>query len=118
MKEKTHASILVWEIPWTEDPGGLEFIGSQRVEHNWETEHEHKTETEHETFMIWKKINLFGWIHLVATKCPNIIAITISEHSFPSRYWTSQECQNFKLQFKVYVELFYQKLHVSQANFE
>jgi len=24
-------SILVWEIPWTEEPGGLQFIGSQRV---------------------------------------------------------------------------------------
>ena len=28
-------SILVWRIPWTEEPGGLEFIGSQRVRHDW-----------------------------------------------------------------------------------
>ena len=27
----THSSILVWEIPWTEKPGGLQSIGSQRV---------------------------------------------------------------------------------------
>ena len=27
----THSSILVWEIPWTEDPGGLQSMGSQRV---------------------------------------------------------------------------------------
>ena len=27
----THFSILAWEIPWTEEPGGLQFIGSQRV---------------------------------------------------------------------------------------
>ena len=26
----TRASILAWEIPWTEDPGGLQFIGSQK----------------------------------------------------------------------------------------
>ena len=27
----THSSILAWEIPWTEEPGGLQFLGSQRV---------------------------------------------------------------------------------------
>ena len=27
----THSSILAWEIPWTEEPGKLQFIGSQRV---------------------------------------------------------------------------------------
>ena len=27
----THSSILVWRIPWTEEPGGLQSIGSQRV---------------------------------------------------------------------------------------
>ena len=30
----THASILAWRIPWTEEPGRLQSIGSQRVEHN------------------------------------------------------------------------------------
>ena len=30
----THSSILVWEIPWTEEPGRLQSIGSQRVEHD------------------------------------------------------------------------------------
>ena len=30
----THSSILAWEIPWTEEPGGLQFMGSQRVGHN------------------------------------------------------------------------------------
>ena len=30
----TNSSILAWEIPWTEDPGGLQSIGSQRVKHN------------------------------------------------------------------------------------
>ena len=29
----THSSILAWRIPWTEEPGGLESIGSQRVRH-------------------------------------------------------------------------------------
>ena len=30
----THYSILAWRIPWTEEPGGLRSVGSQRVEHN------------------------------------------------------------------------------------
>ena len=30
----THSSVLAWRIPWTEEPGGLQFIGSQRVRHN------------------------------------------------------------------------------------
>ena len=25
----THSSVLSWEIPWTEEPGGLQFVGSQ-----------------------------------------------------------------------------------------
>ena len=30
----TYSSILSWEIPWTEEPGKLQSMGSQRVEHN------------------------------------------------------------------------------------
>ena len=29
----THSSVLAWRIPWTEEPGGLQSIGSQRVRH-------------------------------------------------------------------------------------
>ena len=31
---RTHSSILVWRIPWTEEPGGLQSIGSHRVRHD------------------------------------------------------------------------------------
>ena len=30
----THPSILAWRVPWTEEPGGLQAMGSQRVEHD------------------------------------------------------------------------------------
>ena len=33
----TYSSILAWRIPWTEEPGGLEPMGSQRVGHDWAT---------------------------------------------------------------------------------
>ena len=31
----THSSILAWRISWTEEPGGLQSIGLQRLEHHW-----------------------------------------------------------------------------------
>ena len=30
----THSSILAWEIPWTKEPGGLQFMGSLEVRHD------------------------------------------------------------------------------------
>ena len=30
----THSSMLAWEIPWTEKPGGLQSVGLQRVGHS------------------------------------------------------------------------------------
>ena len=33
----THSSILAWKTPWTEEPGRLQSIGSQRVGHDWTT---------------------------------------------------------------------------------
>ena len=41
----TLSSILIWEIPWTEEPGGLQTMRSQRVEHDLVTEHAHKPNT-------------------------------------------------------------------------
>ena len=37
----THSSILAWEIPWTEEPGGLQSTGSQRVRHDRATKTQH-----------------------------------------------------------------------------
>ena len=34
-----HSSIPAWRIPWTEEPGGLPFMGSQRVRHDWVSKH-------------------------------------------------------------------------------
>ena len=35
----THSSILAWRVPWTEESGGLQLMGSQRVGHDLVTEH-------------------------------------------------------------------------------
>ena len=39
-----HSSVLVWEIPWTEELGGLQSMVSQRVRHSWATK-SHKPQT-------------------------------------------------------------------------
>ena len=37
----THSSTLAWKIPWTEEPGGLQSRGLQRVRHDWACKHAH-----------------------------------------------------------------------------
>ena len=37
----THSTILAWEIPWTEESGGLQFMGLQEVVHNLVTTQQH-----------------------------------------------------------------------------
>ena len=44
----THSSTLAWKIPWTEDPGRLPSMGSQRVRHNL-------TSLSLFTFMHWRR---------------------------------------------------------------
>ena len=45
----THSSALAWKIPWMEEPGGLQSIGSLRVGHNW------MTSLSLFTFMHWRR---------------------------------------------------------------
>ena len=40
----THSSILAWEIPWTEEPGGLQSMESKRVAHTWDLDTHSKWE--------------------------------------------------------------------------
>ena len=35
----THSNIIAWKIPWTEEPGRLQSMGSQRVRHDWACTH-------------------------------------------------------------------------------
>ena len=70
----THSSILAWKTPWTEEPGGLQFMGSQRVRHDWVMECVHvcmhvcaraHTHTHTHTFFFISftlRLTLGGWI--------------------------------------------------------
>ena len=44
----THSSILAWEIPWTEESGELQSIGSQEIGHDWVSVHAHTYQGEEE----------------------------------------------------------------------
>ena len=46
---EAHSSTLAWKIPWTEDPGGLQSMGSLRVGHDW------ATSLSLFTFMHWRR---------------------------------------------------------------
>ena len=48
----THSSILAWRISWTEDPGGLQSMGLQRVGHNWVT---NTVERQREELRPWQR---------------------------------------------------------------
>ena len=45
----THSSILAWRIPWTEEPGGIQSMGSQRIRHDLSAEQQQQK-------MEWKKV--------------------------------------------------------------
>ena len=48
-----HSSILAWRISWTEDPGGLQSMGLQRVGHNWVT---NTVERQREELRPWQRL--------------------------------------------------------------
>ena len=71
----THSSILAWRIlPWTEEPGGLQSMGLQRVRHDWATKHSAQR------FVILSK---------VSQRRKNIVCHPLSVESEKKRYkWT------------------------------
>ena len=60
----THSSILAWRIPWMEEPGRLQSMGSQRVGHDWTT-----------------SLSLFFLLLLL---CPQVCSVCLHLYSFPA----------------------------------
>ena len=58
----THSSILSWRISWTEEPGGLQSMGSQSIGHYWVTNTHTHTETK--------------WIFIFKIKLKKIISVS------------------------------------------
>ena len=58
---ETHSSNLAWKILWTEEPGGLESMGSQRVGHDWVIN----------TFTLLSSSPLYRWVNWHSEKLNN-----------------------------------------------
>ena len=69
-----HSSILAWRIPWTEEPGGIQSMGSQRVGHNW-------SELSAPTLVQW------SYFHLVC--CKHTVNISIKN---TAKYCAHKRC--------------------------
>ena len=57
----THSSVLAWRIPWMEEPGGLQSMGSQGVGHGWATNTRRKKRQ-----LQWKQA-VFPWPPIIST---------------------------------------------------
>ena len=56
-KEMTiHSSILAWEIPWSEEPGGLQSTGLQRVGQDLVTKQQHTMDLSQSSYFIWTQL--------------------------------------------------------------
>ena len=56
----THSSILAWRIPWTEEPGGLQSMGSHWAGHDWETQHPHNERSKSEMLHVGETESISG----------------------------------------------------------
>ena len=106
----THSSILVWKVPQTEEPGGLQSMVSQRVRHNWtighSTQHRWKErEREKEivggrgrkkaeegglspkSYTLYK--NQTKWDHTLKHKHGTIKILEKKKHKIPGERWES-----------------------------
>ena len=66
---ETHSSILAWRISWTEEPGGLQSMGSHRVGHDWSNlacmyRHEETSWRNRKGFLSWQGFGLYRRVHL------------------------------------------------------
>ena len=73
------SSILAWRIPWTEEPGGLQSIGLQRVRHDWVTEHTHTQALSVYIYIICRQAWWYFQVHLYHLNF--VFSINVQFHS-------------------------------------
>ena len=84
----THSSTLAWKIPWTEEPGRLQSMGSQRVGHDWATELHFR-----------KEVSLCdgNWLFKINWFCPPLVGTTLAHCNHTEllthlSLWVRAEC--------------------------
>ena len=87
-----HSSTIAWKIPWTEEPGWLQSMGSQRVRHDWETSLSFSLffSTVYRAVILFASGISFQWVRLVQWLCRFLMGRTgacflvVQTRSFPS----------------------------------
>ena len=86
----THPSILVWKIPWMEKPGGLQYMGSQRVGHDWASSCHfyYRYSVQFSSVQSLSRVRLFvtPWTAASRLPCPSPTPRVYS-NSCPSHQW-------------------------------
>jgi len=92
----THSSILAWRIPWTEEPDGLWFTGSQRVRHNWSDLAAAAAKSNHPVFWGYSLLLRYPYsicgVYFSLNKPTSYLSLCLSLNSFcdeTSRTWAS-----------------------------
>ena len=85
----THSSVLAWRIPWTEEPGGLQSMGLQRVGQDWVTNTHTHTHTHTHTICEYLVNDYTPYIQLsityVTVYCCCCVASVVSDSVRPHR---------------------------------
>ena len=106
----THSSILAWRIPWTEEHGRLQSMGSQRVRHDWAAGNAHRNSKLYPQYLEhtrdfrnihhWKnvsKVNEVEWKDLSVLYIANITSIypVYRWYTIIKKRWFAKKRQNW-----------------------
>ena len=81
-----HSSILAWRIPWTEEPGRLQSMGSQRAGHDWAT-------------------NTHTHTHTHTHRCSAIIQGNLLPKEEKNKFWDTIKCLSYSIQTEFQAEV-------------
>ena len=103
----THSNILAWRIPWTENSGSPQSMGSQRVRHNWET-----NTSCHLTY--------YGNHHGVSSKSQNSYHLAISYHIQRLFHFWKFTCRKQNTNWKIHMHsnvpyIFYNSQYIEES---
>ena len=84
----THTNILAWKIPWTEEPGGLQIMGCQRVGYNWACMHAKPVSVKSKLYLKWNEVKSLNRVWLFATPWTVARRALLSMGFSRQEYWS------------------------------
>ena len=113
-----YSSILAWRIPWTEEPGRLQSMGSQRVRHNWGTKQRATTaNTVTESKIVGIAFGLRQWKCIIVSALESklfwlslLIDVGLGVHLLGP--WLHPRCQRLLIYWVVWVKILYVEHHM------